>query len=77
MAILALTTSLGDMRERFARIVIGSDTEGKPVTADDLGVTDALTVRTSYCGISVDLKDSDEINYLRAPSCLFVGIVHF
>ncbi|EPB79714.1 formate--tetrahydrofolate ligase, partial [Ancylostoma ceylanicum] len=44
MAILALTTSLADMRERFARIVIGSDTEGKPVTADDLGVTDALTV---------------------------------
>ncbi|KHJ98295.1 formate--tetrahydrofolate ligase, partial [Oesophagostomum dentatum] len=44
MAILALTTSLADMRERFAKIVIGSDTEGQPVTADDIGVTDALTV---------------------------------
>ncbi|VDK43941.1 unnamed protein product [Cylicostephanus goldi] len=44
MAILALTTSLADMRERLAKIVIGSDTEGNPVTADDLGVTDALTV---------------------------------
>ncbi|KAK6759377.1 hypothetical protein RB195_021143 [Necator americanus] len=44
MAILALTNSLGDMREQFGRIVFASDTEGNPVTADDLGVTDALTV---------------------------------
>ncbi|KAK6020098.1 hypothetical protein OSTOST_14254 [Ostertagia ostertagi] len=44
MAILALTTSLEDMRERICRIVIGSDINGKAVTADDLGVTDALTV---------------------------------
>ncbi|WKY11893.1 hypothetical protein Q1695_003456 [Nippostrongylus brasiliensis] len=44
MAILALTTSLKDMRERISKIVIGSDKRGKPVTADDLGVTDALTV---------------------------------
>ncbi|KIH44776.1 formate--tetrahydrofolate ligase, partial [Ancylostoma duodenale] len=44
MAILALTTSLRDMRERISRIVIGSDMHGKPVTADDIGVTDALTV---------------------------------
>ncbi|KAK6038424.1 hypothetical protein COOONC_24070 [Cooperia oncophora] len=44
MAILALTTSLKDMRERISRIVIGSDTHGKAVTADDIGVTDALTV---------------------------------
>ncbi|XGW12884.1 hypothetical protein V3C99_013492 [Haemonchus contortus] len=44
MAILALTTSLEDMRERISRIVVASDTNGKPVTADDIGVTDALTV---------------------------------
>lgn len=44
MAILALTISLRDMRERISRIVIGSDVHGKPVTADDIGVTDALTV---------------------------------
>ncbi|CAI2356253.1 unnamed protein product [Caenorhabditis sp. 36 PRJEB53466] len=44
MAILALTTSLGDMQKRIAKIVIGSDKAGKPVTADDVGVTDALTV---------------------------------
>ncbi|MBI3761132.1 MAG: formate--tetrahydrofolate ligase [Chloroflexi bacterium] len=44
MAILALTTSLPDMRERFSRIVIGTNTKGEPVTAEDLGVAGALTV---------------------------------
>ena len=38
MAILALTTSLEDMRERLGRIVIGTSRSGDPVTADDLGV---------------------------------------
>jgi formyltetrahydrofolate synthetase len=38
MAILALTTSLEDMRERLGRIVIGMSRAGAPVTADDLGV---------------------------------------
>ena len=36
MAILALTTSLADMRERLGRIVIGNDRQGRPVTADVL-----------------------------------------
>lgn len=44
MAILALTTSLADMRDRIAKIVVASDHDGRPVTADDLGVTGALTV---------------------------------
>jgi methylenetetrahydrofolate dehydrogenase (NADP+)/methenyltetrahydrofolate cyclohydrolase/formyltetrahydrofolate synthetase/formate--tetrahydrofolate ligase len=44
MAILALTTSLSDMRERLGRIVIGSNRSGEPVTADDLGVGGALAV---------------------------------
>lgn len=44
MAILALTTSLADMRDRISRIVVASDHDGRPVTADDLGVTGALTV---------------------------------
>jgi formyltetrahydrofolate synthetase len=49
MAILALTTSLQDMRERLGRIVIGMSlaSEGKepsPITADDIGVTGALLV---------------------------------
>jgi len=44
MAILALTTSLEDMRERLGRIVIGSSKAGEPITADDLGCGGALTV---------------------------------
>ena len=44
MAILALTTSLDDMRERLGRMVVGSSRSGEPVTADDLGTGGALTV---------------------------------
>jgi methylenetetrahydrofolate dehydrogenase (NADP+)/methenyltetrahydrofolate cyclohydrolase/formyltetrahydrofolate synthetase/formate--tetrahydrofolate ligase len=44
MAVLALTTSLADMKERFGRMVIGSSRKGEPVTADDIGVTGALMV---------------------------------
>ena len=44
MAILALSTSLADMRERIGRIVVASDTKGLPVTAEDLSVAGALTV---------------------------------
>jgi formyltetrahydrofolate synthetase len=44
MAILALTTSLADMRERLGRMVVGASRSGMPVTADDLGVGGALAV---------------------------------
>jgi formyltetrahydrofolate synthetase len=44
MAILALTTGIEDMRERLGRIVIGTNTQGEPVTAEDLGVAGAMTV---------------------------------
>ncbi|XP_010932479.1 formate--tetrahydrofolate ligase [Elaeis guineensis] len=44
MAVLALTTSLSDMRERLGRMVIGNSKAGEPITADDLGVGGALTV---------------------------------
>lgn len=44
MAILALATSLEDMRNRIAKMVIGQSRAGEPVTADDLGVAGALTV---------------------------------
>jgi formyltetrahydrofolate synthetase len=44
MAILALTTSLEDMRERLGRMVFGTNTRGEAVTAEDLGVAGALTV---------------------------------
>ncbi|PWU07155.1 MAG: formate--tetrahydrofolate ligase [Terriglobia bacterium] len=44
MAILALATDLGDMRERLGRMVIGTNRQGTPISADDLGVGGALTV---------------------------------
>lgn len=44
MAILALASSLEDMRNRIAKMVIGQSRAGEPVTADDLGVAGALTV---------------------------------
>lgn len=44
MAILALTTSLHDMRDRLGRMVFGYSHSGQPLTADDLGVAGALMV---------------------------------
>ncbi len=44
MAVLALTTDLGDMRERLGRMVIGTNRAGEPITADDLGTGGALAV---------------------------------
>jgi len=44
MAVLALTTSLADMRERLGKMVVASSKSGRPVTAEDLGVAGALTV---------------------------------
>jgi len=43
MAILALSTSLADLRERLGRMVIGSSRSGEPVTCDDIGAGGALT----------------------------------
>jgi methylenetetrahydrofolate dehydrogenase (NADP+)/methenyltetrahydrofolate cyclohydrolase/formyltetrahydrofolate synthetase len=44
MAILALSTSLGDMRERLGRMVVATSRSGDPVTCDDIGAGGALTV---------------------------------
>lgn len=44
MAILALTTSLEDLRGRLDRIVVGYDREGAPVTAEDLDAAGAMAV---------------------------------
>ena len=44
MAILALTTSLKDIRERLGRIVIGMNMDKKTVTAEDLKCAGAMTV---------------------------------
>jgi formate--tetrahydrofolate ligase len=44
MTVLALTTSLKDMRKRLGRIVIGNTTSGKPITAEELHAAGAMTV---------------------------------
>lgn len=44
MAILALTTSLEDMRDRLGKMVVAVNRQGEAVTAEDLGVAGALTV---------------------------------
>ena len=44
MAVLALSTSLQDMRKRLGRIVIGRSRSGSLVTAEDLKAAGAMTV---------------------------------
>jgi len=43
MAILALTDSLKDLRERISRIVLATDSNGRPVTTEDIKVAGAMT----------------------------------
>ena len=44
MAVLALSTSLRDMRERLGRVVIGYNRHGEPITAEQLKAAGAMTV---------------------------------
>jgi methylenetetrahydrofolate dehydrogenase (NADP+)/methenyltetrahydrofolate cyclohydrolase/formyltetrahydrofolate synthetase len=44
MAILALAWDAKDMRKRLGRIIIGMNTDGDPVTAEDLGCAGAMMV---------------------------------
>jgi len=44
MAILALSSDLQDLRKRLGRIQVAFSNDGKPVTADDLGIGGAMTV---------------------------------
>jgi formyltetrahydrofolate synthetase len=44
MAILALANDLKDMRARLGRIIVAMNTDGKPVTAEDIGCAGAMMV---------------------------------
>ncbi|HKZ99433.1 MAG TPA: formate--tetrahydrofolate ligase [Thermoplasmata archaeon] len=44
MAILCLTEGVADVKERLARIVVGFDRDGKPVSARDLNVQGAAAI---------------------------------
>src|SRR5689334_9579900 len=56
MVILALSTSLKDLRERLGRVVVGFTTASRPVTAEDLRAAGAM---------AVILKDALEPNLLQ------------
>lgn len=56
MAVLALAKDMKDMKTRLSKMVVAFDRNGSPVTADDLGVTGALTVL---------LKDALEPNLMQ------------
>jgi formate--tetrahydrofolate ligase len=44
MAVLALASDLHDLRTRLGRIVLATTIDGRPVTAEDVGVAGAMTV---------------------------------
>ena len=44
MAILGLARNLRDLRQRIGRVVMARDEDGKPITAEGLGVAGAMTV---------------------------------
>jgi formyltetrahydrofolate synthetase len=44
MAILAMATDRKDLRERLGRIIIGTNSKGKPVTAEDLKCAGSMAV---------------------------------
>jgi len=44
MAVLALATSLEDLRRRLGKIVVALDKGGKAVTTEDIGVAGAMTI---------------------------------
>ncbi|RRO18341.1 formate--tetrahydrofolate ligase [Saccharopolyspora rhizosphaerae] len=44
MAVLALSTSLADLRKRLGRIVVGYTSDGEPVTAEQLKAAGAMAV---------------------------------
>ncbi|XP_043863721.1 C-1-tetrahydrofolate synthase, cytoplasmic isoform X2 [Drosophila mojavensis] len=57
MAVLALSSSLADMKCRLGEMVVAFNKDGVPVTTDDLGVTGALAVL---------LKDALEPNLMQS-----------
>lgn len=75
MAILALTTSLKDLRKRLSKMVIGTNTEGKPVTAEDLRCAGAMTVLLKDA-IKPNLLQTIEHNACFVHAGPFANIAH-
>lgn len=75
MAILALTTSLKDLRQRLAKMVIGTTNDGKPVTAEDLRCAGAMTVLLKDA-IKPNLLQTIEHNPCFVHAGPFANIAH-
>ena len=75
MAILALTDSLQDMRQRIGRVILAYDLNGKQITAEDLKVAGAMTA------IMKDAINPTLMQNLEGGACLihagpFANIAH-
>lgn len=75
MAILALTTSLKDLRKRLGKIVIGTSQEGNPVTAEDLKCAGAMAVLLKDA-IKPNLLQTIEHNPCFVHAGPFANIAH-
>jgi formyltetrahydrofolate synthetase len=75
MAILALTTSLKDLRQKLGRMVIGTSNDGKPVTAEDLKCAGAMAVLLKDA-IKPNLLQTIEHNPCFVHAGPFANIAH-
>ena len=67
MAILCLATSLSDLKARLSRIVVGYNTEGKPVTAGDLKAAGAM------CALLKDAMKPNLVQTLEGTPAIVHG----
>ncbi|MHB1376362.1 MAG: formate--tetrahydrofolate ligase, partial [Candidatus Humimicrobiaceae bacterium] len=75
MAILALTTSLKDLRQKLGKMVVGTSYDGKPVTAEDLKCAGAMAVLLKDA-IKPNLLQTIEHNPCFVHAGPFANIAH-
>jgi formate--tetrahydrofolate ligase len=75
MAIIALTNSLKDLRQRLGRMVIGTSYSGQPVTAEDLKCAGAMAVLLKDA-IKPNLLQTIEHNPVFIHAGPFANIAH-
>ncbi|MCL4386153.1 MAG: formate--tetrahydrofolate ligase [Actinobacteria bacterium] len=75
MAILALTNSLKDLRQRLGRMVVGTNYNGEPVTAEDLKCAGAMAVLLKDA-IKPNLLQTIEHNPVFVHAGPFANIAH-
>ncbi|XP_072285125.1 C-1-tetrahydrofolate synthase, cytoplasmic isoform X1 [Pyxicephalus adspersus] len=75
MAVLALTTSLSDMRERLGKMVVATSKQGDPISTEDLGVSGALAVLMKDA-IKPNLMQTLEGNPVFVHAGPFANIAH-